>query len=198
MPKVISVQPQIISGTTSLTVNARELHSHIDPKQQFPEWIGNSIKNYRFEEGEDFFIQLGKKPNSCRSYNEFILTIDMAKELCILECTDKAKEVRRYLIQYERELKERPPDAGMNNPDFDKFVVGHFIDTALSLRSLLKVAIKSLLNPTKPKTKKILYILVQASTCVQQILSTLALWFPEEIKKRGYDEVVEIERINSE
>ena len=43
-----------------------------------------------------------------RAYNEedYIVTIDMAKELCMIQRTDKGKQARQYFIEWEKKLRE--------------------------------------------------------------------------------------------
>ena len=81
-------------------VNARDLHIFLESKQQFADWIKNRIRQYGFIENQDYqvFHNLMNNPNGGRPTTEFALSIDMAKELSMVEGNEKGKEARRYFI----------------------------------------------------------------------------------------------------
>ena len=91
-------------------VNARDLHQVLQSKQDFYNWIKNRILDYEFAENIDFIGNnkiivteagfLGKREKVIKEYH---LTIDMAKELCMIERTKIGREVRRYFIRMEKE-----------------------------------------------------------------------------------------------
>jgi phage anti-repressor protein len=64
-------------------VNARELHAYLGSKQDFSNWIINRIDKYGFQEDKDFTIVLLKSTGG-RPAKEYALTIDMAKQLCMV------------------------------------------------------------------------------------------------------------------
>lgn len=86
-------------------VSARDLHKGLDIKKRFSAWVSQNFKG--FEEGTDFTRVPGgtvvKSGNgTVRAYDDYLLTIDMAKELCMMSKTEKGKEVRKYFIQVEK------------------------------------------------------------------------------------------------
>lgn len=87
-------------------VNARDLHIFLESKQQFADWIKNRIRQYGFIENQDYqvFHNLMNNPNGGRPTTEFALSIDMAKELSMVEGNEKGKEARRYFIACEKRL----------------------------------------------------------------------------------------------
>lgn len=89
-------------------VNARELHTFLESKQQFADWIKNRIYRYDFEEGTDFVVFHKDMKNSKggRSSIEYAITVTMAKELAMVENNKKGKEVRKYFIECERQAKQ--------------------------------------------------------------------------------------------
>lgn len=91
-------------------VSARELHQFLESKQQFADWIQNRIKDYGFIQGQDFevFQNFMKNPNGGRPTTEYIISIDMAKELSMVERTEKGKQARMYFIECEKRLRESP------------------------------------------------------------------------------------------
>ena len=82
-------------------INAREMHAYLEAKWKFAEWIQNRIEQYGFVEGEDFFRCNGKSTGG-RPAQEFLITLDMGKELGMVENNERGREVRKYFIQCEK------------------------------------------------------------------------------------------------
>lgn len=102
-------------------VNARDLHSFLESKQQFADWIKGRISKYDFVEGKDFetlyFDYQGnllnirhhnfmKSENQQVSKIEYALSISMAKELSMLENNERGKQARKYFIACEENKHE--------------------------------------------------------------------------------------------
>jgi len=87
-------------------VDARDLHIFLESKQDFSNWISNRIKKYDFQEDLDFTIFLLKSPKG-RPLKEYAITIDMAKELSMVENNDKGKQARRYFIEVEKRVTKQ-------------------------------------------------------------------------------------------
>ena len=90
-------------------VSARELHKGLGLKKKFTDWVKQNFKG--FEEGQDYTTSpkghLVKSGNgTVRAYDDYLLTIDMAKELCMMSKTEKGKEVRKYFIEIERKWND--------------------------------------------------------------------------------------------
>lgn len=88
-------------------VNARELHEKLESKQEFANWIKNRIKKYGFVENTDFlkhdnFIKVG---NLKRPQIDYYLTIDMAKELAMVENNEIGRKTRRYFVEVEKRYR---------------------------------------------------------------------------------------------
>ncbi len=93
--------PQIQPHDTLIqTVNARELHTFLQNKRQFSDWIKQRISEYDFVKNQDFvsFSQNCEKPKSGRPTTEYAITLDMAKELSMVERNKQGKMARRYFI----------------------------------------------------------------------------------------------------
>lgn len=78
-------------------INARELHQLLNNKRKFSDWIKQRIEQYGFVENTEFlsFSQICEKPQGGRPINEYYITIDMAKELCMVENNIRKKYVQR-------------------------------------------------------------------------------------------------------
>ena len=89
------------------TCNARDLWIFLESKQKFADWIKNRIEKYEFIEGDGFITILGKTSEvGGRPTIEYYLSLDMAKELSMVENNEKGKQARRYFIDCEKKLKE--------------------------------------------------------------------------------------------
>lgn len=96
------------------TVNARDLHNTLEVGKDFTTWIKDRIQTYGFTEGEEFSPILGKNTQDGflsrgRPKTEYFLTLEMAKELALVENTPTGRIIRRQLIEAERQLREDVP-----------------------------------------------------------------------------------------
>lgn len=82
-----------------LTVSGRDLHKALEVETPYTMWIQRMIE-YGFTEGEDFLTILLESTGG-RPSTDHQLTIAMAKEIAMLQRTDKGKQVRQYFIQIE-------------------------------------------------------------------------------------------------
>lgn len=90
--------------------NARDLHASLQVGRDFSTWINSRIEEYGFVEGEDFSPVLGKTTKGSKGGRptiDYHLTLDMAKELAMIENNDIGRSVRRYFIQAEKTLREK-------------------------------------------------------------------------------------------
>lgn len=96
----------IINGERQLLVNARDLHAFLEVGRDFSNWIKARIFDYDFMENQDFvvFAKIGENPNGGRPSTDYHLTLDMAKELAMVERSEKGKQARRYFIDCEKRL----------------------------------------------------------------------------------------------
>ena len=97
-----------------LLVSARDLHKGLEVKSRFNDWINNRIKKYDFIENIDYTKFL-VECNRGQNVYDFILKIDVAKELSMVENNEKGRQIRRYFIECEKKIKET-----MNQPTLTK------------------------------------------------------------------------------
>ncbi len=90
-------------GAEINSVNARDLHEFLNSGQDYSEWIKNRINKYSFTENQDYIIELVYTKG--RPRKEYYITLDMAKELCMVENNEKGRQARRYFIECEKRLK---------------------------------------------------------------------------------------------
>lgn len=111
MTELIPLTQRFIAGASTRTVSARKLHKFLSSKRQFSDWIRNRINQYGFTENQDYILvsqksEIKGKGGDRRSL-DYYLTIDMAKELAMVERTDRGREARRYFISCEKQLIEQ-------------------------------------------------------------------------------------------
>lgn len=85
-------------------VSARDLHGFLESRQEFTAWVKGRIAKYGFTEGTDFLINLSRS-EAGRQTTEYVLTLDTAKELAMVEANAKGQQARRYFIEKEKELR---------------------------------------------------------------------------------------------
>ncbi|WP_375627571.1 MULTISPECIES: antA/AntB antirepressor family protein [unclassified Bartonella] len=120
MNTLIEIKEQIIGQETVQTVNARELHTFLEVNIRFNDWISRRIEEYSFQKNQDFvsFTQKRVKPKGGRPSTEYHITLDMAKELSMVERNEKGRQARRYFIECEKKLKNQAVDYD-NDTRFD-------------------------------------------------------------------------------
>ena len=102
--ELIHIQQATIGDGAVNSVNARELHAKLEVRTRFNDWIRRAIDRYGFEDGVDFISFLGKSEGG-RPSAEYSVTLDMAKELCMLDDSDKGRQFRKYFIECEKQAK---------------------------------------------------------------------------------------------
>lgn len=105
---LVNIQTTAIGGQQIHTVNARELHAFLEVGKDFSNWVNDRIGQYGFVENQDFvvFAKIGENRKGGRPAKEYAVTLDMAKELAMVERNDKGKQARRYFIEAEKALRE--------------------------------------------------------------------------------------------
>lgn len=108
-----------MSGASVQLVDARLLHSFLEVANHFREWIKDRIADYGFQENQDYlsFAEKSAKPQGGRPTIEYHITIDMAKELSMVERNDKGKQARRYFIEMERRALEQLSSNPLQLPE---------------------------------------------------------------------------------
>ena len=148
-------------------VSARDLYKGLEIKTRFSLWV---IQNFKeFEEGADFtsVVTTTEVQNNgglqSRELQDYALTIDMAKQLCLLSRTPKGKEYRKYLIEIEKKW---------NNP---QNVVQRAMDILHSENLQLKLENKSLNSQLKESNKKASYLDVILGTTDAMVTTQIAM-----------------------
>lgn len=91
-------------------INARELHKELGNKRRFADLIKQRIEKYEFSEKHDFirfhnFVKADKNGLGNKTTSEYYITLDMAKELCMVENNEIGRKIRRYFIETEKRYR---------------------------------------------------------------------------------------------
>lgn len=114
MTTLISFHTNLIAGNVVDTVSARELHTFLANGDMFANWFRDRVRQYGFVEGTDFVmiksesnqssLENTKELHGGRPATEYYITLDMAKELAMVERNERGKDARRYFIECEKKL----------------------------------------------------------------------------------------------
>lgn len=110
-PALVPVYLGQIGGIPAHVVNARELHTFLGNERQFADWIKDRIEKYGFVQDQDFALvsqksEIKKGRGGDRRSKDYHLSLDMAKELSMVENNERGREARRYFIAMERQALE--------------------------------------------------------------------------------------------
>lgn len=87
-----------------ITLSARELHKFLEIETPFKKWFGR-MAEYGFQENIDFREVMDKivqNPQGGRPSTDYEISIDMAKEISMLQRSEKGKQARQYFIELEK------------------------------------------------------------------------------------------------
>ena len=82
-------------------VSARELHEKLHISTRFNDWFPRMCE-YGFSEGSDFYSKMSKTENGGRPSTDYDISVDMAKQICMIQRTPEGKACRQYLIDLEK------------------------------------------------------------------------------------------------
>ena len=99
--------------------NARELHTFLEIQTRYNDWIKNRISEYGFIQDEDYLV-ITERTNG-RPRKEYHITLDMGKELSMVERNERGRQIRQYFIRCERTLKALQQPQQLALPEPEKF-----------------------------------------------------------------------------
>jgi phage anti-repressor protein len=158
-------------------VSARDLHEALESKERFSKWFDRML-SYGFEEDMDFTSVLKStvvNNGAVRELDDYALKIDMAKEICMIQRSEKGRQFRKYFIEVEKAYRDLQFRIG------DK---KHQLECMELLQSYL---------PEKLKQEKVSYI--KANTVVNKCVSDY-FGFPKMLKKAEMNNEMLIVREN--
>lgn len=108
MQKLTLIENELVpvykTSTGEKVVYGTELHTILGVKSKFADWVKNRLNDCEAMENEDFDTFSKFLENGGRT-KEYIIKLDTAKEMAMLERNEKGKQVRRYFIEVEKKYK---------------------------------------------------------------------------------------------
>lgn len=94
-----------LNGNQEPIVSGRQLHEALGVKTKYADWFNRMIE-YGFTENQDFLLLKNEQQTGRGGHNkvDHIIKLDMAKEIAMIQRTDKGKAVRQYFIQVEKDF----------------------------------------------------------------------------------------------
>lgn len=99
MNEIINVS---VNDNQEPVVSGRQLHEALGVNSRYTTWF-ERMTEYGFVEGQDFLPNLGKSTGG-RQAVDHIIKLDMAKEIAMIQRSDRGKQVRQYFIQVEKDF----------------------------------------------------------------------------------------------
>ena len=99
-----AIAPIFDNENGEVRISGRQLHMFLEVQTPYAKWF-DRMTEYGFTEGADFWTNLSKTSSELggRPATDHLMTLSMAKELAMLQRTEKGKEARRYFIRIEEE-----------------------------------------------------------------------------------------------
>lgn len=107
MKELVRIEESVIGTEKRKTVNARDLWKALGSKRQFGNWIEDRLSE--FIEEQDFTVNNfvnGRDANGRFTAKDYLLTLDVAKHLAMLERNDQGRRIRQYFIEIEKAYRE--------------------------------------------------------------------------------------------
>ncbi|HEM4065318.1 TPA: phage antirepressor KilAC domain-containing protein [Streptococcus suis] len=99
MNEIINIS---VNDNQEPVVSGRQLHEALGVNSRYTTWF-ERMTEYGFVEGQDFLPNLGKSTGG-RQAVDHVIKLDMAKEIAMIQRTDRGKQVRQYFIQVEKDF----------------------------------------------------------------------------------------------
>lgn len=105
MNEIVKITTVTINNEEVNAVNARELWKKLESKQRFADWIKDRLEG--FTEGQDFTVHKIMKGEDGRFQpTEYIISLDVAKHIAMLERNEQGRLVRQYFIEVEKNARK--------------------------------------------------------------------------------------------
>lgn len=97
----------------NVVVSGRELHDFLEVGTQYTKWLERMVE-YGFVEGSDY-VTISQKRLTAQgnetTYTDHALTLDMAKEISMIQRTERGKQARQYFLEIEKRYKQQLPQT---------------------------------------------------------------------------------------
>lgn len=89
------------------TIDSKLLHKALNVRSYHADWIRRRIDGYGFVENEDYYLAQFSTVRGGSKRKDYYLTLDMAKELCMIENTEEGRKARKYFIDVEKQYRKQ-------------------------------------------------------------------------------------------
>lgn len=132
-----------------LLVSARELHKGLEVKTQYTKWVARMFE-YGFEENVDY-VTISQKRLTAQgnetTYTDHVLKLDCAKEIAMIQRSEKGKQVRKYFIECEKKLKEIVPMISKKEQLLLQLFSNNPAEVANAHKQLTEIEVKEATKP---------------------------------------------------
>lgn len=106
----------------NILVSGRDLHEFLNIETPYAKWVSRMIE-YGFNENIDYSVldKIVQNPSGGRPQTDHAMTLDMAKEISMIQRNDKGKQARQYFIEVEKEYKQNQIDVNELSPELKMF-----------------------------------------------------------------------------
>ncbi len=103
MKHLLNIERMSIGNREVNSINLRELHGELGSKKDFSNWAKKNLE--LFDEGVDFvsFAQTVERETGASVRKEYVVILDVAKHISMLQRTDKGRDVRQHFIDFEKQ-----------------------------------------------------------------------------------------------
>lgn len=105
-------------------VYGSELHEKLEVRTKYADWVMRRLSECDAEENQDYqvcFSNLGSENHGGQNKKEYIIKLDTAKEMAMLERNERGKQVRKYFIEVEKRYKNNQLQLSELSPELQMF-----------------------------------------------------------------------------
>lgn len=110
MRNIQQLVPVTMNEKEEVIISSRDLHQYLHIQTRYKVWILRMLE-YGFEEDEDYqrVTQKCDTPGGVQNQTDYILKIDMAKEICMIQRSERGRQARKHFIEMEKKFNS--PEA---------------------------------------------------------------------------------------
>jgi anti-repressor protein len=183
---LIDISRKPIGGREVDAVNARDLWQFLESKQEFANWIRARIEQCDLVEGQDYLFENSVKEVPSQGglqrvhIKERFLSVESAKHLCMIERNDKGKQIRKWFIEREIELRSlKAPGVislDLNNPASILATVTQFAERLANKEAeILKLETVVIEQQPKVEALDLLETATAGSFCLREACKQFAI-----------------------
>lgn len=105
LQQMITISRNVIGGEEIQTVDARELYQKLEVKTRFNDWISRRLSDIEAIDNIDFMSFTQNLVSGGKS-KEYVLSLDIAKHIAMMEGTEQGKKIRQYFIEVEKAARK--------------------------------------------------------------------------------------------